>query len=96
MKKKTSKKPDTKLKAFRIHQPAGFYFVAAANKPQAVGTLMAHLEEDDQYEIGSCVEVNPREVEVNFEKNGGGFEKGDLSEIMPYDSPEVVLDPEYS
>ena len=97
MNKTTTKKRDTKLKAFRIHQPgAGFYFVAAANKPQAIGTLMAHLEEDDQYEIGVCVEVNPREVEITFERSRGGFEKGHLGEIMPYDTPEVVLNPEYT
>lgn len=95
MKKKTAKLRESPLKAYRITMPAGDYFVAAANKPQAIGTLMAQLEEDDEHTIGPCAEVNPKQVVVHFEKDEG-YEKGSLAEIMPTtDVPEVLIDAEY-
>lgn len=84
------------MKAYRIGRHGEDYFVAAANEPQAVGTLMAHLEEDDAKTLGRCQEVEPRKIVVHFEQNDGKYQKGNLGEIMPSDDvPDVLIDPNY-
>lgn len=80
------------MKAYEI----GDYHVAAHNWMQAVGTLAAYIEEEPET-IGPATEVNPADVEVRYENQTGGFDKGTLAEIMPPDDgePIVLLDPDY-
>lgn len=83
-----------RMKAYQI----GEYYIAAFNDYQAIGTLAAHLEEEDPEKLGlgPCTLVDPAKITVHFEKDRGGYEKGELADIMPAgDAPEVLIDPDY-
>jgi sulfite reductase alpha subunit-like flavoprotein len=77
------------MKAYRIRD----VIVAAHNEPQAVGTWAAHFDEDPK-DAGRIQEIDPAKEVIHFEQDDGSYEPGTLSEIMPENDPEVVIDPD--
>lgn len=79
------------MKAYRIQND----IVAAHNEEQAIGTWAAHFKKDPKT-AGPVEEVNPAEIEVQFERTEGEWEAGALAEIMPEadGAPEVLIEGE--
>lgn len=79
------------MKAYRIQND----IVAAHNEPQAIGTWAHHFGKDWRT-AGPAEEVNPAEVEVQYEQRDGSFQPGPLTEMMPDDNadPEVLIEGE--